>query len=733
MVQKYPFRNYKDLSMTIKNNIFRLPNDIDLIVGIPRSGIIPAYMIALFLNKRVCSLDEFIEGNYENSNGGYRILDEKNKDVKKVLIVDDSICTGRAIKKAKDLLIEKTNYEISYLAIYTNNLNNDLVDYTFEYVPTPRLFQWNYMNLQWTEQACFDIDGVLCVDPTKEENSTEEKYREFLLNAKPLFIPTFTINTLVTSRLEKFRQETEKWLSNNNVKYNQLIMLNMESKEERIKYQAHAKFKAHVYKSLPNTSLFIESEDTQAKTIAALSNKTVVCVSTDEIYYGNQLNSEGEANVTLKLQKRPDEIDKRTVHISDNIKVSVIIPIFNLERYIQQCLNSLRFQTLDEIEIICVDDGSTDDTKNILNENAKYDERIKIIYQENNFAGVARNVGMGIAKGKYLIFLDGDDFFERDLLEKAYNKMEETNSDVCLFKCKTYDEQTQSFGKRELELKKQLLPKDKSVFSYKDIPNEIFNVTTGAPWSKMFRKDFIMELGVEFQANHHYNDFYFVYSAIVSAHRISYIDEALVNYRINRMDSLQNQMKINLLEFTKALLGLKEFLQNNGIYNEVKKSFQNRALTTCLYVLEKQDDFVDFEKVYVALRETYLEKFDLGKDALFDDIDDNNNLVKLIEIHTYNPQDYIYENLCRVKDGAGKNLEKKINDLKWKIRRLEQAIVDKNDYIDVLKEEIKQVPTEEEINKLEYTSYCYNEVLKSKTYRIAMALTYFFRVLKRKK
>ena len=107
-------------------------------------------------------------------------------------------------------------------------------------------------------------------------------------------------------------------------------------------------------------------------------------------------------------------------------KISVIIPVYNGETYLAQCLDSIIGQTLKEIEIICVNDGSKDRTQQILEKYAEKDSRIQIISQENGGAGAARNAGLRIARGEYLSILDGDDFFEPDMLEKAYKKAKES-------------------------------------------------------------------------------------------------------------------------------------------------------------------------------------------------------------------------------------------------------------------------------------------------------------------
>ena len=111
-------------------------------------------------------------------------------------------------------------------------------------------------------------------------------------------------------------------------------------------------------------------------------------------------------------------------------KVSVIIPVYNSANYLSQCLDSILNQTLKEIEIICVDDGSTDDSLSILNKYSKLDNRIKILKQNNKGGGIARNYGMSIAKGEYLIFLDSDDFFNENLLYETVKAADNFLADI---------------------------------------------------------------------------------------------------------------------------------------------------------------------------------------------------------------------------------------------------------------------------------------------------------------
>lgn len=283
---KIHFKTFQSLASTIRQNIYKLPTNIDLIVGVPRSGMIPAYIIGLFLNKPVCSLPELLNDILPSN--GQRVLDTDGK-YKKILVVDDSVASGKAMHKTKELLANKfspNEKEFMFAAVYTTDESSKLVDYALETVEHPRLFQWNYLNHAIAAKCCFDFDGVLCVDPTAEQNDDGFEYLKFLSSAKPLFIPRYEIHSIVTSRLEKYRPQTESWLAAHNVKYKNLFMLNVNSAEERRRLKCHAAYKASIYKKMKDAICFIESDPLQAQEIARLSGKQCICVSTDEFFEG---------------------------------------------------------------------------------------------------------------------------------------------------------------------------------------------------------------------------------------------------------------------------------------------------------------------------------------------------------------------------------------------------------------------------------------------------------------
>jgi uncharacterized HAD superfamily protein len=277
------YRNISNLNNIILQRLNVLPRDFDLIVGIPRSGMLPANLLALYLNKPYTDIDSFVNGHIYKAGARGQFFDMKN--FRKILVVDDSIASGAAMDKCRERMKElSSSFEISYCAIYAIPGKEKEVDYFFEVVPLPRYFQWNIFNHTSLEKACFDIDGVLCVDPTDEQNDDGEKYLDFIVNAPPLFIPGGKIGTIVTSRLEKYRPETEQWLNANNVKYNQLVMLDLPNKEARVRANSHGEFKANTYKSSAYI-LFIESSYHQALEINRITKKPVLCTENFEMIF----------------------------------------------------------------------------------------------------------------------------------------------------------------------------------------------------------------------------------------------------------------------------------------------------------------------------------------------------------------------------------------------------------------------------------------------------------------
>lgn len=237
---------------------------------------IPAYMLGLRMNLPVMDLESFLGGQVIS--GGKRSEVMARNPIRRVLLVDDSIQFGGQLEKVMSRLVDKTQYEFTTFVIYASESGREKVDYFAECLPSPRIFQWNLLNSWIYEFSCVDIDGVLCEDPTEEQNDDGEEYLDFLENAVPKYLPPCKVDVLVTSRLEKYRPQTERWLAKVGVSFNKLEMLNLPDKATRVRLGVHATFKSDIYRANANAMLFIESNAFQALKINEISGKPVFCV-----------------------------------------------------------------------------------------------------------------------------------------------------------------------------------------------------------------------------------------------------------------------------------------------------------------------------------------------------------------------------------------------------------------------------------------------------------------------
>lgn len=266
--------------------------------------------------------------------------------------------------------------------------------------------------------------------------------------------------------------------------------------------------------------------------------------------------------------------------------VSVIMPVYNAQKYLRQCVDSVLSQTLRNIELICVDDGSTDDSVQILTEYAQRDSRMRVLKQNNLFAGVARNAGIDVARGKYLMFLDADDFFEPDMISQMVLAAEEANAQISLCGGDHYNTNTGAYLPASWLLREQYLPKFRP-FSAADVGNRIFQITSPSPWTKLFRRDFFEEHHLRFQPLPRANDLCCILTALSLAQRITTVPRVFVHYRVGDTASLQGGNAKTPTAFIEALEGLYANITEKGASDEMLESFANLVLDTSTSSLGK--------------------------------------------------------------------------------------------------------------------------------------------------
>lgn len=267
------------------------------------------------------------------------------------------------------------------------------------------------------------------------------------------------------------------------------------------------------------------------------------------------------------------------------VRVSVIIPAYNVEKYIEQCLESFLPEHDPSIEVICVDDGSTDRTLEILRSYESRDNRITVISQENAGAGAARNKGMQYARGEYLAFFDADDFFEPGVLACAYDKATEENSDIVVFACDDYLEETGGYRPIHYSIHTEQLPEHRP-FAGAEIRDNFFEAFVGWPWDKIFRRHFVEAHQLSFQEQRTTNDALFVFSALLIADRISTMEEVFAHHRrVGSGKSLSVSREKSWSCFYSALLAIRDRLNEWKLYDRRERDFINYSLNFSIWHL----------------------------------------------------------------------------------------------------------------------------------------------------
>ena len=240
------------------------------------------------------------------------------------------------------------------------------------------------------------------------------------------------------------------------------------------------------------------------------------------------------------------------------MKVSIIVPIYNVEKYLRKCLDSLVAQTLNEIEIILVNDGSKDDSKKIMKEyKNNYPDKIICIYKENGGQGSARNEGLKVAKGKYIAYVDSDDWIDEKMIETMYNKAEKANYDILVCGTKVVNE------------KYEILQEEPAIMYEENIKNLLFGKM--AIWNKIYRREILEKENYVFRTKKWYEDLDFTAKIILEDYNIGFIDENFYYYVERPNSTMNNQNARKNLEILDAMNEIIKYYKNVDKY---EKSYQ---------------------------------------------------------------------------------------------------------------------------------------------------------------
>lgn len=288
---------------------------------------------------------------------------------------------------------------------------------------------------------------------------------------------------------------------------------------------------------------------------------------------------------------------------------SVVIPCYNAERFLEQTLASARAQTVSDIEIICVDDGSTDTTRNILARAAAQDSRIRVIHQENAGEGPARDAGLEAASGEWLYFLDADDIMEPQLLERGIASCEANDADLVVFRTLMLDVQTGEERLCPWSFKRDWMPDD--CFCPADHPDHVLISFQNWVHNKLFRGSFVREHGLRMQHVHRTADLLFTCRALTEARRIALLDEPLHHYRVNNPQSAMSTSDSYPLDFYEGFVALREALEEAGTWELYHDSFVNWAIEGISINLRTTRSYEGFATIARRMQDEGLARLDV--------------------------------------------------------------------------------------------------------------------------
>ena len=284
----------------------------------------------------------------------------------------------------------------------------------------------------------------------------------------------------------------------------------------------------------------------------------------------------------------------------ESIKVTVVMPVYNASDYLRPAIDSIICQTFTELELICVDDGSTDRSLHILKEYQQKDSRVRIVTETNAGPSIARNKGLDRARGEYIIFVDADDFVEPTLIEKLYNRAQRDNLDITVAKNDIYNDRKSRF-EEPIKCEHGEIFDGENTVSKATHPDQILQCTTTYVWNKLFRTAFLREKGLSFDPELRvFEDAYFIVTALSLASAVGKVDEVLVHHRVYSNQARKRLFKKYYAQVPEIYTRIRAFLMAHGMYKPLQQSFLNLSASRFykIYNLLKNDAKEEFYNLY---------------------------------------------------------------------------------------------------------------------------------------
>lgn len=331
--------------------------------------------------------------------------------------------------------------------------------------------------------------------------------------------------------------------------------------------------------------------------------------------------------------------------------ISIIMPIYNSALYLRPCLDSIINQTLTDFEFICINDGSTDNSLNILTEYANRDTRLKILNKKNSGAADCRNLGLSEATGQYCIFLDSDDLFSPYLLEKLYSQIYNVDADICFCDYSILSNGNKSRVRIDSKVQNPFTPSDEL--------NQLFQITHPVCWNKLYKTEFLKKHQLQFLNQSSSNDISFVYSSLVLASSITFVSEALIEYRFNNINSITSNTNSKISNVFNAYNKLFEIIAKQPQPENYFESFYTSLNDVLSYYCCNPQNKLKIPLDYSFLKNKKFSKFLHQKETnlnILNAILYQRPLISIV-VPVYNAETYLVEALDSLLVQTQQNIE----------------------------------------------------------------------------
>lgn len=278
-------------------------------------------------------------------------------------------------------------------------------------------------------------------------------------------------------------------------------------------------------------------------------------------------------------------------------KISFVVTIYNVEEYLERCLESIKNQTYTDFDVLCINDGSIDNSENII-KNFLGDPRFKLYNKQNGGLSDARNYGLKYVDTDYVMFVDSDDYLDKDLLFETMSKIEKSNADILVFGYNQISLSDNSIEKIELAF-------TDGVYSLKT-NKELLALTPNAAWNKIYKTSLFKKYGFKYPLGYRHQDLGTTGKLLLKANTIEYLNKPLYNYIVDRPNNITSQVDNKLYHIVDMCKEIIEYYKSENMFDDYKEELEYLTKANCIQSMRKAMNIKDRKFVLKFIDDIYI-------------------------------------------------------------------------------------------------------------------------------